>query len=83
MKIKVTSLSLIKIDDKFHAQIYLDKDQMKVIEFLDQMGKIAVSDVVDILECPKRTAQAHLQRLKKLKIIKQVGKGPVSAYVLA
>jgi len=31
---------------------------------------------------PKRTAQAHLQRLKKLKIIKQVGKGPASAYVL-
>ena len=83
VKTKVTSLSLRKIDDKLHAQIYLDKDQMKILEFLDQMGRIAVSDVVDILECPKRTGQAHLQRLKKLKIIKQVGKGPASAYVLA
>jgi len=83
VRIKVTSLALRKIDDKLHAQIYLDKDQMKILEFLDQMGRIAVSDVVDILECPKRTAQAHLQRLKKLKIIKQVGKGPASAYVLA
>ena len=83
VKAKVTSLALRKVDDKLHAQIYLDKDQMKILEFLDQMGRITVSDVVDILECPKRTAQAHLQRLKKLKIIKQVGKGPASAYVLA
>ena len=83
VRIKVTSLALRKIDDKLHSQIYLDKDQMKILEFLDQMGRIAVSDVVDILECPKRTAQANLQRLKTLKIIKQVGKGPASAYVLA
>ena len=85
VKTKVTSLSfsLRKINDKFHSQIYLDKDQMKILEFLDQMGRIAMRDVMDILECPKRTAQAHLQRLKKLKIIKQVDKGPASAYVLA
>jgi len=83
VRTKVTSLALRKVDAKLHAQIYLDKNQMKILEFLDQTGRVAVSDVVDILECPKRTAQAHLQRLKKLKIIKQVGKGPASAYVLA
>lgn len=83
VKAKVISLSLRKIDDKLHSQIYLNKDQMKILEFLDQIGRISVSDVVDVLECPKRTAQAHLQRLKKLKIIKQVGRGPASAYVLA
>ena len=83
VKTKVTSLSLRKVDDKLHFQIYLNKDQMKILEFLDQMGKITVKDVVNILECPKRTAQAYLQRLKTLKIIKQVGKGPASAYVLA
>ncbi|MBU3964283.1 Fic family protein [Patescibacteria group bacterium] len=82
VKIKVASLSLKKIDDKLHAQIYINKNQMKILEFIDQMGKITASDVVDILECPKRTAQAHLQRLKTLKIIKQVGKGPASAYIL-
>jgi len=83
VKTKVTSLSLRKIDEKLHSQIYLDKDQMKILEFLDQMGKITVKDVVDILERPKRTAQAHLQRLKALKIIKQIDKGPASAYILA
>lgn len=83
VKTKVTSLSLKKVDGTLHAQVYLDKDQMKILEFLDRIGRITVKDVVDIIECPKRTAQAYLQRLKKLKIIKQVGKGPASAYVLA
>lgn len=83
IRARVASLALRKVDDKIQAQIYLDKDQMKILEFLDQIGRIAVSDVVDVLDCPKRTAQSHLQRLKKLKVIKQVGKGPASAYILA
>jgi Fic family protein len=83
VKKKVTSLSLRKIDAKIQSQIYLEKDQMQILDFLDQVGKITVSDVVDILRCPKRTAQFHLQKLKKLGILKQVGKGPASAYVLA
>lgn len=83
VRTKVISLSLRKVDDKLHSQIYLDKDKMKILEFLDQMGKITIKDAVDILAVPKRTAQAHLQRLKTLKITKQVGKGPASAYILA
>lgn len=83
VKNKVTSLSLRKVDEKLQAQIYLDKDQLKILDFLERVGKITVKDAIDILECPKRTAQAHLQRLKKLKIIIQVGKGPASAYILS
>lgn len=83
VKEKVLSLSLKKIDDKVQQRVYLEKDQMQILEFLDQVGKITVSDVVDILHCPKRTAQFHLQKLKKLGTIKLVGKGPSSAYFLA
>ncbi|PIS30404.1 MAG: hypothetical protein COT41_03375 [Candidatus Portnoybacteria bacterium CG08_land_8_20_14_0_20_40_83] len=83
VKEKILSLSLKKIDAKIQSRIYLDKDQMQILEFLDQVGKITVQDVVDILHCPKRTAQFHLQKLKKLGTIKLIGKGPSSAYVLA
>jgi len=83
VKVKVKSLSLKKIDDKIQAQIYLDPQQLQILDFLDAMGKITVKDAVEILECPKRTAQAHLQRLKKLKVITQVGKGPASGYILS
>lgn len=81
VKAKITALALQKIGQSIESQIYLNKDQVKILEFLDQMNKITVQDVMDILECPKRTAQLHLQKLKKLKMIKQIGKGPSSAYV--
>jgi len=82
VKNRLASLSSWKIDDDIHSQIYLDADQMKILDFLDKLGRITVSDVVDILGCPKRTAQFHLQRLKKIGTIKQIGKGPASAYIL-
>ncbi|MEO5928241.1 MAG: Fic family protein [Patescibacteria group bacterium] len=83
VKHSVVSLSVKKIDADIDSQVYLDKEQVTILDFLDTMQKIAVSDVMDILRCPKRTAQLHLQKLKKLKMIKQVGKGPASKYVLA
>lgn len=83
VKAKVVSLSHRKIGSEINSQIFLDKDQLKIIEFLETVQKITVQDAMDILECPKRTAQLHLQKLKKLKIISQIGKGPSSAYVLA
>ncbi|MBI5621252.1 Fic family protein [Candidatus Falkowbacteria bacterium] len=79
---KIISLSLKKMNDEIQSKIYLDKDQMQILDFLDQVGKITVQDVVNILRCPKRTAQSYLQKLKKLGIIKQVGKGPASGYML-
>lgn len=83
VKAKVVMLSRRKIGDDIGSQIYLDKDQSAILDFLDQMGRITVKDVMDILECPRRTAQLHLQRLKKLQMIKQVGKGPAAAYITA
>ncbi len=79
---KVFSLEFKKVDDKIESQIYLDPDQLKILEWLDQMGKITSSDVVDVLNCSKRSAQLYLKKLKDIKIIKQIGKGPSSAYIL-
>ncbi|MBU1164574.1 Fic family protein [Patescibacteria group bacterium] len=82
VKDKIASLSMKKVDEKIQAKVYLDKNQMQILDFLDQVGKITVQDVIDILHCPKRTAQSYLQKLKKLGMIKQVGKGPASGYML-
>lgn len=83
VKEKVVMLSRRKVNRKVQSQVFLDKEQMKVLDFLDQIGKMTVSDVMDVLGCPKRTAQLHLQRLKKLGMIIQIGKGPASAYIFA
>lgn len=81
VKTKISLLSLHKVDEKIQSQIYLTKDQLKILDFLDQLGEIRIKDIVDILSCPKRTAQYHLKKLKNIKMIKQVGKGPRSAYI--
>ncbi|MEK7126504.1 MAG: Fic family protein [Patescibacteria group bacterium] len=81
VKTKITMLSIHRIDEKIKSQIYLTKDQLKILDFLDQLGKVNVNDIVDILSCPKRTAQYHLKKLKNIKMIKQVGKGPRAAYI--
>lgn len=82
VKAQIIALSLKKVDKGIESKIYLDKDQLKLLDFLDQIGRITIKDAVDILSCPKRTAQLKLRQLKNLGIIIQIGKGPSSAYVL-
>ncbi len=81
VKAKTLALSSRKIGETIETQVFLNPDQLKILDFLDQMGKITVKGVIDILRVPRRTAQLELQRLKKLKMIKQVGKGPASGYI--
>lgn len=78
----VVMLSGKKINKNIKSQIFLSKNQMEILDFLGQISKITVKDVVDIIKCPKRTAQLYLQKLKKIGMIKQIGKGPSSAYIL-
>jgi Fic family protein len=82
-KARVSALARRKVDSNLESQVYLTPEQLKVIDFMEQVGKITKKDVVDILNCPERTAQLCLQKLKKLKMIVQTGKGPSSAYILS
>lgn len=81
VKDKILSLSARVVGGKIKSQIYLTPEQLKIIDFLDQVGRIAVKDVEDILSCPRRTAQLQLQKLKKIKMIKAIGKGKATVYV--
>lgn len=81
VKDKILSLSTHNIDGKITSQIYLTPEQLKIIDFLDQVDRISVKDVEDILSCPRRTAQLQLQKLKKIKMIKATGKGKSTTYI--
>ncbi len=81
VKNKILPLSARKVDGKIKSQIYLTPEQLKIIDFLDQVGRIAVKDVEDVLSCPRRTAQLQLQKLKKIKMIKASGKGKSTFYI--
>ncbi len=81
VKNKILPLSARNVDGKIKSQIYLTPEQLKIIDFLDQVGRMSTKDAEDVLSCPKRTAQLHLQKLKKIKMIKAIGKGKTTAYV--
>ena len=82
VKAQIANLSLRKFSSKIESNIFLEKDQMLLLDFIDQVGRITVTDVIDILKCPRRTAQSKLLKLKELGIIIQTGKGPSTAYIL-
>ena len=65
-----------------NEQIFLDKDQVKMMDFVATVGKITSNDVVDILQIPKRTAQSKLKTLSEMKLLQMRGKGPSTYYVL-
>lgn len=79
---QILTLSVNKIDLNINSQVFLDKEQLAILDFLESLGRITVGDVVDILHCPKRTAQLHLQNLKKLKMIVPYDKGKATYYRL-
>jgi Fic family protein len=81
VKNKILPLSIRRVDENIKSQIYLTPEQLKIIDFLDQVNRITVKDVEDILSCPRRSAQLQLQKLKKIKIIKAIGKGKATAYI--
>jgi Fic family protein len=60
----------------------LDKDELKVVDFVVTLGQITSSDVVDILNVPKRTAQQKLKKLEDMKILRKVGAGPATYYTI-
>lgn len=83
VKTQVLALSLKKVRKELASQVYLDQNQLRILDFLEQVGRITVNDAMEILGCPRRTAQLQLQRLKKLEMIQQTGKGPSAAYIAA
>ena len=54
--------------------IRLSNDELLMIDFAKQMGKIDLQDVLKILGVPERTAQRRLKRLVENKILKRLGK---------
>ena len=81
-KVKGQVLSLSVVGDLHAERNVLDQDELKIVDFTITMGEITSSDVVDILEVPKRTAQAKLKRLEDIKVLKKKGAGPTTYYVI-
>lgn len=80
-KSKIEQLGFgVKINDG--EQIYLDRDEIKIMDFVNTTGRLTSQDVVEILNIGKRAAQLKLEKLLVKKIVQKKGKGPATFYLL-
>lgn len=84
-KVKETIIPLsldAKMLKKIGKQVYLDKNQIKIMDFMMTMGRVDSNDVRDILNIKERMAQKYLRGLESTKLLKKVGEGPATHYIL-
>ncbi|MDP3758702.1 MAG: Fic family protein [Candidatus Daviesbacteria bacterium] len=79
---QIQSIGFGKVSKK-GEQIFLDRDEIQIMDFLTTTGRITSEDAVDILKVAKRTAQLKLKTLADKGLLKLKGKGPSSYYILA
>lgn len=70
-----------KVSD-ISEQVFLNKDEIKIMDFLSTTGRMTSKDVEDILNIAKRTSQLKLRNLLDKKLIIAKGKGPSTYYIL-
>ncbi len=75
-------ISLITLTSKNGKTFRLSRQEIKVLDFAHQMGQVTLTDVLDILEIPKRTAQRRLAGLVEKNLLKSQGAGKNIFYIL-
>lgn len=78
---KIQSIGYGKVSKK-SEQIFLDKDEIQIMDFLSTTGRITSDDVSDILNITKRAAQLKIKKLLHNKLIQMQGSGPSTYYIL-
>lgn len=67
---------------KRSEQIFLDKDELQIMDFLSTTGRVTSDDVTDILKVSKRTAQLKLKKLLGYGLIEKIGETTGTYYTL-
>ena len=79
---KIQSIGYGKVSKK-SEQIFLDRDEIQIMDFLTTTGRITSDDISDILHVTKRSAQLKLKRLIQNKLIQIQSSGPSTYYTLS
>lgn len=73
---------ILSFSNDSKASVVLNKNELKIVDFTVNMGKITSDEVVKILDIPKRTAQDKLKKLVEIKILKKMGSGSNTYYIV-
>jgi Fic family protein len=82
VKEKVIRLSSERLRRTKKGQIALTERQIRIVEFINQNGKITNKDVRSIFKISPQAAHKEITKLVKLDAIKSVGKGRSLSYQL-
>lgn len=80
---KINSIGFSKNSSKNEPPIFLDSDEIKIMDLLSSTDKITSTDIMKLLNIAKRTSQLKLKELLDKGLIKSEGKGPSTYYVLS
>lgn len=78
---QIQSIGFGKVS-KRGEQVFLDRDEIQIMDFLTTTGKATSEDVIDILGVAKRTAQLKLKKLLDNGLIKRHGSTTAIYYTL-
>lgn len=78
---QIQSIGFGKISKK-SEQIFLDRDEIQIMDFLTTTGRITSEDVMDVLKVAKRTAQLKLKKLVDKKLLERQGSTTATFYTL-
>jgi Fic family protein len=62
------------------ALIRLNTEELSILDYAHQFGAVALRDVIDMLNIPRRTAQRRLQMLVSKGILEKFDQGPTTKY---
>lgn len=83
VKERIIRLSSERLRKTKKGQIALTERQMRIVEFINQNGRITNRNVREMFKLSNRGALDEISKLLKLKVIKEVGKGRSLGYELA
>ncbi len=78
---QIQSIGFGKVSKK-SDQIFLDRDEIQIMDFLTTTGRITSEDVTDILKLAKRTAQLKLKKLVDKGLLERQGSTTATFYTL-
>ncbi len=79
---RVARLSAERVRSKKKGQIALTERQMKIVEYINKNGKIAISDVASVFKITRQAALKEINKLMDMKVVKREGKARASYYVM-
>lgn len=83
VKEKVIRLSSERLKKTERGQVALTEKQMKIVEIINQNGKITVGDISKLFDISRQAALKEIAKIVDLKVLKLIGKGRNAHYVIS